>query len=277
MRVKILLFNLCLWMTALVYAQNESGLSGRFILIDSLQTPSGITFGPAQYARFADALICGVTIDQADTVRTGIFLLPLNEPNAVSTELKIPSMGSNTSYLQGSSSADGSILVFTVNHYNGWTGNDLAMCTRLDDGSYSYPVLLSGINKKDTADCYPWIADDGRRLYYLQDERLMVAEWNASEKSFTTATPVLYTGTVELNILSVWLDSKEKHMWLVSDNKIYRASRKNRKKPFSMPELYTDEFADWSFISGISFTPDEQDMYLYYADEFSNLLHFKPR
>lgn len=44
-----------------------------------------------------------------------------------------------------------------------------------------------------------------------------------------------------------------------------------------MPELYTDEFADWSFISGISFTPDEQDMYLYYADEFSNLLHFKPR
>ena len=46
--------------------------------------------------------------------------------------------------------------------------------------------------------------------HYLQDERLMVAEWNASEKSFTTATPVLYTGTVELNILSVWLDSNEK-------------------------------------------------------------------
>jgi hypothetical protein len=233
---------------------------------------------PVQFAKFENALIGGITFDDGDTLFTDLYLLPLAGNSTSEGEVKqlnIPRHSLYNQYLQGSSSASGKTIVFTANDYSGWSGNQLAMTTRNEHGYYEAPQMLDDLNSDGISESYPWLSHDGLRLYFMKDEKIYLSKRNNENDIFSKYEPLEFTVGMELPVLSIWLDESEKTLWLISDNIIYRSTRKKKSKPFELPTVYTEEFKDFSFISSISFTPDGKDMFVYFSDEEDLILHYQ--
>jgi hypothetical protein len=258
--------------------ENPFTTFGKFQFKGVLSMPEYASPSPVQYAKFENALIGGITFDDGDTLFTDMYLLPLagkSSHEGAVRQLHIPRNNVYNQYLQGSSSASGQTIVFTANDYSGWSGNQLAMTTLDETGKYGVPQLLNGLNSDGISECYPWISHDGLRLYFVKDEVICLSTRNNQQELFTTFEQLPFTVGMELPVLSIWLDESEKNLWIVTDNIIYRSSRKKTKKPFDMPVIFTEEFKDFSFISSISFTPDGKEMFLYFSDEEDLILHYQ--
>ncbi len=273
MRVKILLFAVTYLMAFMCSGQEEFQTFGKFRFVKAYQFPDNYTPGPPQHLSFTDSLLISLTYEDDDTLYTGLYLMGTDVANPLPRKLPVPQLEGYPQYLQATMAGNPFVIVLVVNRYGGWIINDIAMTKQLADGMFTTPVLLDNLNDPSESDAYPFLSADGQRLYFLQNERLMVATRN--NNGFGNLQEVPFKGLMEMPILSVWMDRKEKTIWMVSNNRIYTATRKKRDAPFSLPDLFTAEFETFPFISGISFNRQQKDMYLYYSDDEPVILHYQ--
>ena len=275
MRVKILLFALTSVWSLAGKCQQEYQTFGKFKFVEAITFPVNYTPGPAQHLSHADSLLLSLTYEDDDTLYTGLFTIPTGVAKPEPQQLPIPPLDGYPQFLQATMAGNASLIVMTVNRFGGWIINDMAMTRRDGTAAYTTPVLLQNLNDPAESDAYPFLSADGERLYFLQNERLMVAKAQADGSGFEEAKAVQFEGAMEMLILSIWMDKKEKTMWMVADNRIYKSTRKRRDAAFSLPAIFTTEFESFPFISGLSFNKKQTDMYLYYSDDEPVILHYQ--
>ena len=260
--------------------QSPYETQGKFAFRDTLTIPAQYEIGPGQLNKNGTAylvgLISGNLEDQVD-LKSDLYHIYLNRHTQTSPpeELHLPNPPDSLRIFQATASDNEEQLVFVVNAYSGWNDNELAIAVKDGNNHYSKIQPLSGLNDPIQSDAYPWLSGDGLRLYFTRNYTLMYSERTSTENLFESPVPVVFTGSVQLEIVSVWLSPNEKTLFLIGDNRIYKATRSSRSKPFSLPELFTDEFKDFYFVSGLSFCPDKKNMYIYHTDgETHRILHY---
>jgi len=126
---------------------------------------------------------------------------------------------------------------------------------------------LSELNSSTGAEAYPWISSDGLRIYYTKSisniNNIYFASRNTVHEPFSNAK-ALTLGN-ENNIFSCWLTNDELHIYFI-DNvsyKVYHAQRSSKLDDFGIPSEITIDSKVIGFKSGISFTPDFKQLFLY--------------
>ncbi len=262
-------------------AQSPYATQGKFTFRRALAVPETFEIGPGQLSKDGDAFIVGlIDGDLENLVELHSDLYAYNvspdAPPAPITAFNLNIPIDSMRAFQVTASKNEEHLVFVVNAYSGWNDNELAIASKQPNGSYGPVQLLSNLNDPLMSDAYPWISGDGMRLYYTRNFKLLYTERTSADAAFSDPVDVRFAGEVQLEIMSVWLSPDERSLFLVANNRIYRSQRKSSADIFSLPELYTDEFKDLYFISGVSFAPDKKNMYLYYSDEQTQqILHYQ--
>jgi len=128
---------------------------------------------------------------------------------------------------------------------------------------------LSEINTSTQAEAYPWISDDGLRLYYTEGGEIYYTERNSLTEKFTNAAPLAINSATYTNI-SCWLTHDELHIFYVieesdgtHDRSLYHASRTAKTEAFNSPNLVTLNGYTAGLIAGPSLTSDLSQLYLY--------------
>ncbi len=247
---------------------------GKCSFAGKLNIPEEYTISPGQISKDGKAYILGLSSNTDDSIYYDIYSLSILN-SAPPAAFHLPYNESYKELTQSSLTADGNIMVFVANNYNGWSGNELAISIKDEYGKFTDFRMLDEINDPLNSDSYPWITADGNSIYYTKNDKLFVSEKHKNSEKFTSALEVKFTGTVELPVVSAWLTNNEKKLYFISNNIIYFSTRKNRNNKFSLPKVFTNEFKNFEFISAVCFSPDLKDMYLYYAGDDEEILHYK--
>ncbi len=279
MPIKVLCF--CLLLSKMAVSQDESFLTnGKFRFTDTLPMAVNYSINPGQLSKDGSAYYLGLYYDgDDDTTFSAIYRLGLSSASddPLSRMPAVVKLSPPAGYLevfQCSATADEKTLVFVVNNFNGWAGNDLAIAEKNENGTY-VSRMLDELSAIDTADAYPWISPDGLRVYFVRDEKMYHAMRSSRSDKFSRPVPVSFAGDVQTPVVSVWLSNNEKKLFYISANTIYMAERKKTNRPFKLPVVFTSEFKEFEFIASQSFSPDMKDLYLYYSGETTKILHYK--
>lgn len=269
-----------------LYVCKASGQSpyetqGKFAFQDTLTIPSEYEIGPGQLNKNGSAYLIGLTSgnleDQVD-LHGDLYRISLGDhvQTSAPTALQLRNPIDSLRIFQVSASDNEEQLVFVVNAYSSWNDNELALAVKQDGNRYGNIQPLTSLNDPVQSDAYPWLSGDGLRLYFTRNFTLMYSSRPSTTSTFEPPVEVAFTGSVQLEIVGVWLSPNEKTLFLVGDNRIYKATRKSRTQPFSLPVLFTDEFKDEYFVSGLSFSTDKKNMYIYHTDgETHRILHYR--
>lgn len=262
-------------------AQSQFQTNGLFAFQRVLNIPDTYEVGPGQLSKDGRNLLLGLIdgdLENLADLHSDIYAYKVT-PDASAlpiTAMNLYNPVDSMRLFQVTASQNETHLVFVVNAYSGWNDNELGIADKNPDGTYSKIRMLTELNDPLVSDAYPWMSSDGLRLYYTRNFKLMFAERTNAQSTFSAPVEVDFTGDVQLEVVSIWLSNDEKTIFLVANNRIYRSVRKSTTESFPLPSLYSDEFSDFYFISGLSFAPDKRTMYLYYSDENAQkILHYK--
>lgn len=271
MRTKLPLI-LCIFYSVTALAQPKFNTNGLFTFTGEVRIPSSFEIGPGQLTKKGTQFIVGLTdgdLEEQSNLTSNIYLIDPFHAEQPMIRMGLPNAPDSVRYYQCSASKNEAVLVYVVNPFGGWADNQLGIAEKQPDGSYSKARELKEVNDSLLSDAYPWISPDGLDLFFSRDFKLFHSSRTAAGAAFNTPEPVKFLGDIQLEIISCWLTPDQKSMFFIANNTIYRSTRKSADQPFSFPELYTQEFKDFYFIAGLSFTPKGKDMILYYSDETS--------
>jgi len=124
---------------------------------------------------------------------------------------------------------------------------------------------LSEINSLD-GQGYPWISGDALRLYYIVNvsggSQILYSERADFDSDFTA--PVAVMTDLPITPISLWISSDELEVYVCSSSSIiYYLHRNSVSEAFNTPILVTLTGGSAGFFSGISLTPDQNEMYAY--------------
>jgi len=146
---------------------------------------------------------------------------------------------------------------------------------------YSEPVYdivrpLSEINSPDSADAFPWISPDGLRLYYNKHQKIYLAERKSITDSFSFIQPLKLNQKYS-EYFSPWLTNNELNIFFVERNTytIHHAKRNSRFEDFSNDTIVKLQGDIAGFISGMSFTQDLKQLFLFRAYPTYHIAIFK--
>ena len=269
-----------------VHAQTDNDLyatNGIFRFVEALPLPDSADIQPGQLSKDGKNYYLGlsqevdaemVTPDGSEKINYVTDLYHYNLKTKTLTPLHMTGMQDTMEFFQCSMTADEKTIVFALNPYGGWTYNDLGIADKNADGTWKPYRILKETNKDSVSDAYPWLSPDGLHLYFIQDNKIYFTERKSRKDAFNAPKTISFNGDVRLEVISCWLSDDEKTIFILSNNKIYKAIRKKITDPFLLPSLYTDEFSKLEFISGLSFTPDMKDLYVYATGDEVNILHY---
>lgn len=263
---------ICFFYSVTAFSQSQFLTNGLFSYVDTLKIPNTYEIGPGQLTKSGDHFILGLLDGELEdyvNLMSDIYAIDLN-PTANDKKIQpfnLPNAPDSVRYFQCSASNKEEVVVYVSNLFAGWNDNDLAIAVKQADGSYRKTRMLTELNDPLESDAYPWLSPDGLHIYYNRNFKILYAERNSIQDSFSAPVEIKFDGQVNLEIVSSWLSEDEKNMFIIANNRIYYASRKSTSEPFSFPALFTDEFKSFYFISGLSFAPDRKTMVLYYSTE----------
>jgi hypothetical protein len=145
---------------------------------------------------------------------------------------------------------------------------------------------LSELNLPLNAEAYPWISDDGLRLYYTMEtdsvDMIVLSKREHIDSSFKTPQILSINSSLSDN-LSQWLTRDELNIYFFikeSDNylksTLYHSERKSREDEFGKPSKVVLQGNISGFLWGPSFTMDMKKLYLYNSNfDMSNTLIFE--
>ncbi len=125
---------------------------------------------------------------------------------------------------------------------------------------------LSEINAIDTSDAYPYISEDGLRLYYTNgsggpDNNIYVATRSDIQSPFTNMQ--LLSLFLPGGSFSSWLTNDELELFYFYSSNLYHSSRVSIMDQFPVGTQVNLQGASPSFRSGPSLTQDLSQLYLY--------------
>lgn len=141
------------------------------------------------------------------------------------------------------------------------------------------------INEDYNAEAYPWISNDGLRIYFTKTDtdslnKIFFAERFDLNSVFTNIHP-LSINFEEYSNISCWLSSDELNIYFIqryygNQNKLFHSSRNNIEEQF-LPPIEVQLLGDFNgFISGPSLTIDFNQLFIYNSDlNFVNILIFE--
>lgn len=130
---------------------------------------------------------------------------------------------------------------------------------------------LDELNVSTEADSYPYLTNDGLRLYYTNSE-------GGTNNLYFTSRPDLDTdfepkqlldNTVFSGVTSCWFTEDELTVYFSSGNDLYRSERATLSSPFSPSVQITLTGPLNSFIGSVTLTPSGDELYLYTVTNLS--------
>lgn len=264
----------CLPIGLLTIAQESFKTSGKFEFVEHIYLDDTVQITPGQLNKAGNTFYFGLQIESDTGFHRDIYKL---QPDGETMAIGLAANISYRELIQPTVTSDENIVIVTVNNFKGWEGNDLVECTLTNAGTLENIRVMTELNTPDLSEAYPWISADGLRIYFTRNDKIFTSKRNNRNESFQEPLELEFEGLSNLQVLSCWLTRDEKKLFIVSDNIIYISERTSVKKKFSLPQIYTNEYKDFSFISGISFTPDLKELYLYHSDDVASILHYRRR
>ncbi len=279
MKAKLILI-LCIFVARQSWAQPDQNLNtnGLFSFVDTLPIDSSYLIAPGQVSKKGGTFFLGLTSENEvfdEGSISALYRLDLSGPDAMAKgpqRIDLSNPENQFQFYQCSLSADENVVLFVVNNGGGWLQNQLGIATKDAAGNFSSFRVLDELNDSTKSDSYPWLSGDGLRIYFTREFKIMFAERRSLQDKFSSAAPIDFEGTVQLEIVSAWFTADELDMYMIAGNRIYKSTRKSKQDSFGFPSLFTDEFKDFYFIAGLSFAPDKKTMYLYYYDEYADYI-----
>ena len=152
--------------------------------------------------------------------------------------------------------------------------NDLYITSRTsDDGAFTGVRPLDEINDPEMSDSYPWLSNDGLRIYFTKqkgsDITFHFAERKSPDGKFSKPKKLDFALPKISNNMSCFLSADETEIFALSGNKIYHASRDNLYSKFSAP-IEIGQSNDNGYMSGISMTQDNTELFVFNSIGFRN-------
>lgn len=126
-------------------------------------------------------------------------------------------------------------------------------------------MYLKEINQEGSAEAYPWLSDDGLRIYFTHDNVIEQWERKSLGAKFENKKVIVDDGN---SVVGQWLNATETEIWYATGNggTIYHGTRKNIKSGFENIEAISLTAKDMEysgFISGPSLTPDKNELFVF--------------
>jgi hypothetical protein len=133
---------------------------------------------------------------------------------------------------------------------------------------------LSELNDPNYTDAYPYLTDDGLRIYFTSNDGMGNNLFFSSRPDLDTdfASKQLLDSTLFSNILSSWLTPDELEMYFTNYIGLFHVTRPTTTSPFGTVTEITLVGGNTAFISGPSLAPGGDELYLYNGD---GLLEFE--
>lgn len=151
--------------------------------------------------------------------------------------------------------------LFGVNY----SANAVQNCMSLPSPFFEKVSSLKAVNKKESAESYPFMSHNGLHLYYTKPNgdmtSLMRCIRNTQGASFGNPETILED--LPSSAYSLWMNAEETQLWYVASGKLYHRSRINPLAPFSIEKDVKLMGRTLNYISQPSLTPDEKELYLY--------------
>lgn len=145
------------------------------------------------------------------------------------------------------------------------------------DVSWESPRLLDNLNNQGAAEAYPYLSEDGLRLYFTRQSEEGLNLYMASRKSiydaFSNRQPL--SPNLPDGAFSGWLSNDERELYYSDGQHLRYAYRNGLGEDFSASATITLLGMDLDFISGPSLTPDKQELYIYHNDTEKQILRFR--
>lgn len=135
---------------------------------------------------------------------------------------------------------------------------------------------LKEVNSDSKADAYPWISDDGLRLYFSREndegiDQILFTERKNLHEPFSK--PRILPIDHEEGYFSCWLNADETEIYYVVRTpyadmtvSLYKAKRNSRLEKFGTGKLIEIKGNLSGYISGPSLTEDQSQLFLYSSD-----------
>lgn len=169
-------------------------------------------------------------------------------------------------------SKDEQTMVF-VHSANGMqNGNDLYVATKGANGEFTAIQPIEAANDPNISDSYPWLSADGNRLYFTKQQgsniTFFVTERFGAE-GFGKPIELGVKLPKSNNNMSCHLSSDEKELFILSGEVIYYSARKSTTEKFALPVEIANT-SNSGYLSGITFTDDASEMFVYNSVGFRN-------
>ncbi len=183
----------------------------------------------------------------------------------------------NPTPAQPSLTEDELAMVYVKVSNNTWTDNDIYIAYReKKSAEFSEFRTLSEMNSPDEADAYPYISPDGLNIYYVKGDYLYHSSRFDMGVKFSQASKVYfgdYGSYADYSgIYGAWLSPDQLQIYFVYSSAIYAADRAYPDTEWSEPYVYCYPRTEDAFISGVSFSSDMKEMFLYVSYDDKDLV-----
>jgi len=185
-------------------------------------------------------------------------------------------------------SGDEKTMVF-VNSIDGTQkGNDLYISTKEDeqanndlyitsreseDAAFANVRPLDEINDPEMSDSYPWLSNDGLRIYFTKQKGSDITFFSAKrerlDEKFSKPRKLDFALPKISNNMSCFLSADELEIFALSGDKIYHATREDIFAKFTTP-IEIGQSSDNGYMSGITMTQDNSELFVFNSVGFRN-------
>jgi hypothetical protein len=135
-------------------------------------------------------------------------------------------------------------------------------------------VQIAELNTKGTAQSYPWLSNDGLRLYYTNGESMYMASRSNQDGKFSAQHEV-FSGISEI-VISGWLTPDELNIYFANQaNQLFKASRADKSSSFTTYSKVKLINAPAGSLFDASFTPDMMQLFMYNNDSKEQIVKFE--
>ena len=152
--------------------------------------------------------------------------------------------------------------------------NDLFITHRVgEDGPFVNVRSLDEINDPELSDSYPWLSNDGLRLYFTKQKGSQIEYHVAARENLNDRFNKPKKLELELpkisNNMSCFLSADELEVFALSGSQIFHASREHLGGKFTSP-VEIAHSGDEGYMSGITMTQDNGELFVFNSVGFRN-------
>jgi hypothetical protein len=140
--------------------------------------------------------------------------------------------------------------------------------------SISSGLEIKELNNKSVAQSYPWLSDDGLRLYYTNGESMFMASRSAIGQKFSGQHEIVKG--IKNIIISGWLTPDELTIYFADqNNQLFKSSRSDKSLSFTTAVKVSLINAPEGSLFDATFTPDMKELLMYSNTTTEQIVKFE--